>query len=199
MPLPITGMAVSSVLTEAFGLTGKLPLQVDETVVPVVVVGDLGEVVYGPPAIGSISVGAAIGFRSEIEISLPWLNTAVGAAAIVDRIDILTGVAAASFSISPSPGMPAPNVFTAQTAWRDTGRRGLPFVLINGKNNAVATVGFRNCVTVRIPANSTYSLPLGWEMRALEGTNLQQGIMVRARLDNTELTITAHWRERVPR
>lgn len=199
MGLQITGMAVSAALTEAFGLTGKLPLQLEESVVPVVSVGNLDEVTYGPAAIGSLAVPADVGHRSEIEISLPWALTTAGAAAIIDRIQLSAAGDASLYSISPSPGMPAPNVFTSQTAWKDTGRRNIPFMLINGKNDAAATAGFRNCVFVRVPANTTYLLELGWEMRALQGTNLQQGIMIRTSADNQECMITAHWRERVPR
>lgn len=70
---------------------------------------------------------------------------------------------------------------------------------INGKNNAVASVGFIGLLRLRVLALTTQRFPLGWILRDFPDTGLQQGLMVRPVADNETFTINVFWRERVPR
>jgi len=197
-PLPISGMAVSSALSEAFALTGKLPLKLDETVVPVIIVGDLSRDLWGPPAVGAVSAAAAAGFRSELELALPWSGSTMGLGVIIDSIDFVAGGAAMMYTVTPSPGLAGPTV-EGEKAWLNTGTPASPFLRLHYKNTAVATIGGINVVQVRVPANTTKSLDLGWVISALPGGTERHGLMIRPTADNMAATITVHWRERLPR
>lgn len=197
MPLPITGMGVSAALTEALGLSGKLPLRCDETVVPTITVGNLEDAMWGPPAIGGILLAAAAGFRCEVEVSIPQQVSGMGAAAILDRIEIAAGTAT-TVDMGVSPGFPAPNVFGV-TNWRDMYARGTPLLQLNGANNAVGTVGMARLCRWRVDALTTLTIDLGWVLRESAVTGLQQGILLRPSIDNKDLGVNFYWRERSPR
>lgn len=198
MPLRVTGMGVSNALTEAFNLTGKLPLSIDETIVPTVSVGDLQDSLWGPQAAGAIAVPAAIGFRSEIELSLPVSASGIGAAVIVDSITILGLVAGQFYTIGASPGLAAPTI-AGNKDWIDNGQPGAPAMLISGKNTAVGTLGFSETLRYRVDNYDIYEVPLSWILREFGPTGVQQGLMIRPGVDNQECRINVRWRERVPR
>lgn len=197
MPSAITGMAVSAGLTEALGLTGKLSLSLDHTLVPTIQVGNLESALWGPRAVGNIIVPAALALRSEIELSIPQQISGVGAAVIIDTIQFSAG-ANVTVEIGRSPGLPAPTVF-GDKDWLDIGAQGLPVLAINGKDDAVATVGLVRLVRVRALAATTFTLPLGWVLREFPATGLQQGLLIRPSVDNQSLILNVFWRERLPR
>ncbi len=195
-PVPITGMEVSAGLTEAFGLTGKLPLQLDTTVVPTVVVGNLEQALWGPRAVGSISVPATVD-RGQIEIAMPVDLATVGAAVIVDSLELAADVDL-TIDIGESPGLPLPNL-TGNKAWLDVGQRGAPVMLINGRNNAAGVGGFTRLIGIRIQALTTQRFDVGWILRANPETGVQQGLLIRPTADDRAINLNVYWRERVPR
>jgi len=198
-PLPISGLGVSAALTETFNLTGKLPLQLDETVVPVVNVADLADEIWGPTAYGTIAVAAAPGFRSEIEIAVPVLASGQGAAAIIDSVELVgTGAAVTFLQIAASPGMPAPTI-AGFTDWADNGVIGAPMVEVNGKNDAAAAVGFAATLGYYLVLYEVITLPLRWILREFQPTGVQQGLMIRPFADDQEVRANFRWRERLPR
>lgn len=198
-PLPIQGIRYSSALTDLFSLTGKLPLKLDETVVPVAVVADLSPGAYGPSATASIAVAAGgAGNRSMVEISLPQVPSAQGAAAIVDAAVFQASAAAQTIFMGPSPGMPAPTSFAEKT-WLDVGMRGDPLVQVAGKNDAAAIAGVVASVRRNVRIMESLLVPLGWVLQANPDTGLQQGLMLRPGNDNETMIISFYWRERLPR
>jgi hypothetical protein len=197
MPVPITGGAVATALTEAFALTGKLPLQLDETVVPTVQVGNLEDQLWGPHAIGSLVVPAGGAFRSEVEISVPQQLSGLGVAVIIDAVEVVS-LAAQLILLGLSPGLPTPTVFGIK-AWKDIGARGLPVLAINGKNTAGPVGGFNSMVRYRVPATRTSRFALGWILRENPDTGLQQGLLMRPGVNDEEINLNFYWRERLPR
>lgn len=197
-PLPITGMSVSGELTDKLGLTGKLPLKIDETVVPVVQVGNVTpEAQWGPQAIGRINVPINAGFRSEIEMSLPWTpEGSLGNGLYLENL-LLANSAAGWWEIGWSLGMAAPTHF-GDTSWVDGRRQGGPLAVINGKNDAAATA-----ITVLLNLYvhvGTYELRLpNWILRPISPGSDALGLLIRPGADATVARLTAVWRELVPR
>lgn len=198
MPEDIHGMAASSELTKAFALVGKLPLSCDNVVVPCAIVADLSGDVYGPPAVGQITVPAGgAGLRSEIEISLPQATSVIGAEVWLERVYLQGLVAGSSVQIGPSNGLAAPNV-NGDTAWRDIGLRGVPAAVINGKNTAAASV-LTDVYRITLGLNNVVEIKLDYKLGLNPTTGLQQGLMVRAGANNQEVRATFLWREKSAR
>ncbi len=200
MPLDITGLAASSALTEAFDLTGKLPLKLDETVVPIINVGDLSDDIFGPRAGCQLTVAAGGAANvSQTEISLPQTGQAQGAMIRVESVTLTTTVnTGALYHIGPSPGLPLPTAMGV-TAWFDVGRRGLPYGQFAGKNDAPPIAGFVSMHQIYLRQWETQLVPLNWILRANPNTGLQQGLMIRLGTLNESARISVIWRERLPR
>jgi hypothetical protein len=198
MPSNITGIGPSQSLTELFGITGKVPLLLDSTVVPVVNIGDVAdEVTWGPPACGSLYMGAVVGpNQNVIELSLPFQNETVGLRARLMAIDLNLG-AATDVYIRPSPGLAA-TTHTGLTAWRDTRIRGLPQLLINGKNDA-AGLGGTGPIALFVAATTPTLVPLDWIVGIDPDTGVTRGIHIEFNNPLANVRINVYWREGAPR
>lgn len=198
MPLQVQGIGASSALTDAFAVAGKLPLALDETIVPVAILRDLDGEVWGPACVAGIEVPAGgVGTRNECEISLPVVNGSVGAAIRVDRIMVTGLIAGSSVRIGPSPGIAAPTHF-GSAVWRDTSKLGLPQAITSGSNGPIGAA-FSDIFRVRLDLNRNERLDLDWILGQNPDTGVQQGLMVRCGGDNQDLRVTFFFRERAPR
>lgn len=185
-------------LTDLYGTTGKLAMRLDEVVVPVVQVADVGADAWGHPAMGRISVGAGgAGNRSEAEIALPVTTAGMHQLEILVERIIIHNPAAVSVQIGESPGLPAPTT-VGTIEWMDTGLRGAPGAALNGKNDAGASV-FAPAMQVRAAADDTLDFPLHYLLRKQDPADVSRGLMIRADTDNTVLQFSVVWRERPPR
>jgi len=198
MPGPITGIGPSQALTELFGLTGKLPLQLEGFVVPVAVVGDLNEAVqWGPLAFGAVhQAGGGAANNNKVEISLPIGVQTQGIRAFVESLTVRVRLAT-YINIRPSPGVPLPTG-VGVSSWADTRKRGLPHVLLNAKNDSVPTA-VQGVIYHDLPANTTTTFDLGWILGQNPDTGVQQGILIEANVLNTDMTVNVRWREGAPR
>lgn len=198
MPEPISGIGASQALTDLLGLTGKLPLQLESFIVPVVMVGDVDSAVqWGPRAWGKLYMAAVIApDMNTFEIALPAGSEEFGRRAIIDHVYITPGQAM-SLTCVPSPGMAAPTS-TAIKAWADTRTRGLPQVLINAKNDAAA-IGGNTPINWYCPANVLTDLALDWIIGPNPDTGVQQGLYFESSIRTATLTINVTWRESPPR
>jgi len=200
MPITIQGIDPAAVLTELFNLTGKLPLCLDETVVPVVILGDRSQQVQdgrGAQCVIAVPAGGA-GFRTELEIALPFGANNYGLRATVERLEFYQTAAAISVSIGRSPGLAAPSHIGKPT-WRDTSLPGAPTIRCNGKNTAVPTPALVLSRLVMVPQNTHVSVPLDWILKAPNEGTTSEGILIRPNADNRDLTVNFIWREHGPR
>jgi len=197
-PLPITGMSVSEHLTDVFALTGKLPLKLDEVVVPTVNVADVAlEATWGPQAVGRIAVPINGVNRSEIELSLPWTaQGSLGNGLYVEEL-LLANSAAGWWEIGWSVGMPLPTDI-GDTSWVDGRRQGGPLASLTGKDDAAASA-----ITVLMSLYvhvGTYSLKLpNWILRPQTPGGVANGLLIRPGANGVAAKLTAIWREMVPR
>lgn len=200
MPRPIQGIDPAAALTELFNLTGKVPLRLDETVVPVVVMGDESPLIqhgHGAQCVISVPAGGA-GNRTELEIALPFGANNYGLRGLVERIEVYQTGAAITMSIGRSPGLPAPT-HVGVTNWRDTSLAGSPTIRCNGKNNAAATPGLVLSRLIMVPQNTHVTVPIDWILKAPNQASTSEGILIRPNADNRDLTVNFIWREHGPR
>ncbi len=198
-PLPITGMGASSAITNAFALTGKLGLSIDEVVVPTVTVADLSDDVYGAAAIGQahVTAGGAANM-SRCEFSIPQQGSAQGATALITHLIITGNVNGQLIHIGPSVGLPAPTSF-GPTNWRDQTHPGLPAVQIAEKNDSPPDGAYRAILSLYVLQFSVIMVPINWLVGENPLTGLQQGVSLQPNALNETMRIGFIWHERVAR
>ena len=193
MPEPIQGVGASGPLTELFGLTGKLPLSLERFVMPVAIVGQLGDDVrWGGLCHGGISLGNPTPNTNQIELSMPVQAATQGLLAHIERINVRVGVASTMY-INPSPGLPAPTD-AAVVNFADTRKRGVPQLLMLGKGD-VAAVTTDGCVNMILQADVNYDWPIEWSLGQNPDTGVNQGIHVQFAAATATVSFNASWRE----
>jgi len=199
MPEKVQGIGPAQAIAELFNIVGRMPLSVDATIVPVVSVGELGnDVRYGPLCHGSINMPSGGGGNGlKWELSLPVVEGTVGKRVRIEDLYIFSELAAV-VQIIASPGLAAPTHVSPYRAFANTERRGLPEMLINGKNNSVPTA-IVGTLSHRIAVMETLHLRLDWILGRNPDTGIVQGLYI----ENPTLlcygSINVSWREGTPR
>ena len=198
MPLPITGIGPSQGLTDLYNLSGKLPMVLDTTIVPVVNIGDLNEeVTWGPLCYGALQIDAAAGVNTcKAEIALPYTSQIQGLKAHIERVWLIDG-AVSWVWFRPSPGIAAPTHFGVKS-FADTRHRGTPQLVLSGANNTPA-VGTTGSLALQLMANVVTPYDVSWIIGPNPETGLQQGIMIEADALVSYFTVNVAWREGAPR
>lgn len=199
MAHPVQGIGPAQAITEIYDLVGKVPMQVDGTIVPVVSVGNMDqEVRWGRQAWGHIFMPAAGGVNDNVfEIALPVANADLGRLALIERVLISVTTATTVITCGPSPGLAAPT-HAVTKAWADTRIRGLPSLLVNGKNNA-PMIGGTWPYLQRVLMNTTVSLELNWALGLNPDTGVPQGIYFESTNRLAPIYVSVQWREGTPR
>lgn len=199
MPKQVQGMRCASKLADRLGLTGKLPLELDEIIVPTFQVGDISDEILGNPACATLAAGAGgAAALSEIELALPVTIAGMDQLEIWVEAVIVHPAGAVVVLLGESPGMAAPNLFGVP-GWRDTGIAGNPMGALNGKNNAAAIAGFVMLRKARCPADVDTVIPFPYIIRKQSASDISRGLLIRANTLNVGIDISVLWRERPPR
>jgi hypothetical protein len=196
--LDIQGLAPITELAKLFAVQGKMPLALDHVVVPVVGLGDVGDTIaFGPLGWGSCHmIGGGALNNSKVEIALPVTNQSADTFALIQSIYVRGG-ANGAFVIIPSPGLAAPTDH-GDLAWRDNRTRGVPQLLIEGKNDSVPDLAV-GPIRRYINANTNDVFHLDWLIGQNPDTGLQQGLYLEFTALNTTLHVNVAFREKSAR
>jgi len=130
MPSQIQDLETAQALTERFGLVGKLPLRLDETVVPVAVIGELEDRRF-KMAQGLLNTAGVAAAFSYVQLFNP-----VGSNKLV-TLKRFTANVGAAMGVEFGPTDLAMTAVTATAlAWLDRRNQGAPVAIIHGRTSA---------------------------------------------------------------
>jgi len=190
----IQGGKFSQALQDEFAAQGKLDLQLDGVVSPVVLLADVSQDAAGFRAHGSaVPAAGGAGNRSVMQIALPDALRAFGSSLRLKRMTV-SASSNATFLFGRSPGLTGGTVITSKE-WRDTGRQGFPQAVLQTRNNAAVPAGAPTAGRVFVLANESKELQLDWIIRPGD----TRGFMVYPAVDNLGITVWMEWLEVPPR